>query len=50
METVGLESGRGQRILPDLSMGEVTGIPGVAVKCAEIGRNTTGESRYLDHY
>ena len=40
----------GQWILPDLSVGEGIGIPGVAVKCAEIGRNTNGESRYLDYY
>ena len=26
-----------------LSAGEVIGIPGVAVKCVEIGRNTSGE-------
>ena len=25
------------------SAGEVSGIPGVAVKCVEIGRNTSGE-------
>ena len=28
--------------------GEVNGIPGVAVKCAEIGRNTGGEGDLLD--
>jgi hypothetical protein len=43
-------TGRGQWILSDLNVGEVTGIPGVAVKCVEIGRNTNGESRSLDHY
>jgi hypothetical protein len=32
-----------------LSMGEVSGIPGVAVKCVDIGRNTCGESGSLDH-
>ena len=29
-------------------MGEDSGIPGVAVKCVEIGRNTSGEGGYLD--
>ena len=28
--------------------GEVSGIPGVAVKCVEIGRNTSGEGGLLD--
>ncbi len=28
-------------------MGEVRGIPGVAVKCVDIGRNTCGESGAL---
>jgi hypothetical protein len=32
-----------------LSVGEVSGIPGVAVKCVDIGRNTCGESGSLDH-
>ena len=31
-----------------LSEVEVGGIPGVAVKCVEIGRNTSGEGGYLD--
>ena len=31
-----------------LSVGEVNGIPGVAVKCVEIGRNTSGEGGLLD--
>ena len=31
-----------------LSAGEVNGIPGVAVKCADIGRNTSGEGDLLD--
>ena len=31
-----------------LSVGEVSGIPGVAVKCIEIGRNTSGEGDLLD--
>ena len=32
-----------------LSMGEVSGIPGVAVKCVDIGKNTGGEGGLLDH-
>ena len=31
-----------------LSGVEVGGIPGVAVKCVEIGRNTSGEGGLLD--
>ena len=31
-----------------LRVGEVTGIPGVAVKCVDIGRNTSGEGDLLD--
>ena len=31
-----------------LSVGEVSGIPGVAVKCVDIGRNTSGEGGLLD--
>ncbi len=37
----------GQPKLFDLSMGEGSGISGVAVKCVEIGRNTSGEGGYL---
>ena len=33
-----------------LRVGEVSGIPGVAVKCVDIGRNTSGEGGLLDHY
>ncbi len=33
--------------LSDLSEVEVGGIPGVAVKCVEIGRNTSGEGGLL---
>ena len=29
-------------------MGEVNGIPGVAVKCVDIRRNTSGEGGLLD--
>ena len=31
-----------------LRVGEVTGIPGVAVKCVDIRRNTGGEGDLLD--
>ena len=31
-----------------LSIGEVSRIPGVAVKCVDIGRNTGGEGDLLD--
>ena len=37
----------GQLILLNLSMGEGSGISGVAVKCVDIGRNTGGEGVYL---
>ena len=40
-------TGRGQEILFDLRAVEVSGIPGVAVKCVDIGRNTSGESGLL---
>ena len=33
-----------------LRVGEGTGIPGVAVKCVDIRRNTGGEGGLLDHY
>ena len=33
--------------LPSLRVGEECGIPGVAVKCVEIGRNTSGEGDSL---
>ena len=32
-----------------LRVGEVNGIPGVAVECVDIGRNTSGEGDLLDH-
>ena len=32
-----------------LSVGGVNRIPGVAVKCVDIGRNTGGEGDLLDH-
>ncbi len=34
-------------ILRDLNPGEGGGIPGVAVKCVDIGRNTSGEGGFL---
>ena len=33
-----------------LRVGEVDGIPGVAVKCVDIRRNTGGEGELLDDY
>ena len=33
-----------------LRPGEGSGIPSVAVKCVDIGRNTSGEGDYLDRY
>ena len=39
-----------QLILRELSSGEEDGIPGVAVKCVDIGRNTGGEGGSLDRY
>ena len=33
--------------LVGLSTGEESGIPGVAVKCVDIGRNTSGEGGFL---
>ena len=41
--TVGLHSK-----LLFLSIGEESGIPSVAVKCVDIGRNTSGEGGFLD--
>ena len=34
--------------LHPLSVGEVSGIPSVAVKCVDIRRNTSGEGGLLD--
>ena len=34
--------------LEDLSAGEESGIPSVAVKCVDIGRNTSSEGGFLD--
>ena len=43
-------TGSGQWILGVLSEVGGIGIPGVAVKCVDIRRNTDGESRYLGLY
>ncbi len=43
-------TGRVRRILQDLSTGEDSGIPGVAVKCVDIRRNTGGVDGYLDSH
>ena len=40
-------TGRRQKILLDLRRVEEDGIPGVAVKCIDIGRNTSGEGGSL---
>ena len=37
-------------ILANLSTVEVSGIPGVAVKCADIRKNTGGEGGSLGRY
>ena len=42
-------TGRVRRILNDSSAGEESGIPGVAVKCVDIRRNTGGVDGLLDH-
>ncbi len=42
-------TGRVRRKLEDWSVGEESGIPGVAVKCVEIRRNTSGVDGFLDH-
>ena len=36
--------------LPDWSTGEESGIPGVAVKCVDIEKNTGGEGGSLARY
>ena len=36
--------------LGSLSEVEVSGIPSVAVECADIGKNTDGEGSFLGHY
>jgi hypothetical protein len=41
-------TGEGRRGLAGLRSAGVGGIPGVVVKCVEIGRNTRGEGGSLD--
>ena len=36
--------------LIDLSAGEVSGIPSVAVECVDIRKNIRGEGDLLEHY
>ena len=48
MKTSSLTRGLQLRLF-GLSVGEGSGIPGVAVKCVDIGRNTGGEGGSLDH-
>ena len=40
-------TGRGPGKVPDWRGAEESGIPGVAVKCVDIGRNTSGEGDSL---
>ena len=42
-------TGEGRVKLTGLRMGEECGIPGVVVKCVDIGRNTSGEGGTLAH-
>ncbi len=37
-------------ILLNLRTGEESGIPGVAVKCIDIRKNTSGEGGFLDRF
>ena len=48
MKTTG-STGRLRLKLDDLRAGEGSGIPSVAVKCVDIGRNTSGEGGFLDY-
>ena len=48
MKTIG-STDRVHLKLLALRVGEVSGIPSVAVKCVDIGRNTSGEGGLLDH-
>ena len=47
VKTMGLTHSLHLKLLP-LRVGEVNRIPGVAVKCVDIGRNTGGEGDLLD--
>ena len=49
MKTMGLTHSLHLKLFV-LRVGEVNGIPGVAVKCVDIGRNIGGEGDLLDHY
>jgi hypothetical protein len=42
-------TGRGRSKLGNLRVVEASGIPGVVVKCVDIGRNTRGEGGSLGH-
>ncbi len=42
-------TGEGRSIPRDLRVEEETGIPGVVVKCVDIGRNTCGVGESLGH-
>ena len=42
-------TGRVRRKLGCSNVGEESGIPGVAVKCVDIRRNTCGVDGFLDH-
>ncbi len=41
-------TGRGRSILPNLRASEEGGIPGVVVKCVDIGRNTVAKAAFWD--
>jgi hypothetical protein len=43
-------TGEGRSILRNLRVEEEIGIPGVVVKCVDIGRNTCGEGEFLGHF
>ncbi len=47
MEITGSTRNLRLKLFP-LSVGEVNGIPSVAVKCVEIRKNTGGEGDFLD--
>ncbi len=49
VKSLGL-TGELRLILDGLNPGEGCGIPGVAVKCVDIWRNTGGEGGILDRY
>ena len=49
MKSMGLTHKLHLKLYP-LSVGEVDGIPSVAVKCVDIRRNTSGEGGLLDCY